>query len=503
MTEPASLVTFEAIIDDARVAPRLEALLPIGVRPRQLSVRTLLVGIMVALADQRPAQLTRVHAALVGLAEHERRRLGVVVDWKRGPHLLSYRQVERTFGLLVDAVGKECPDGLPSEPLQGFVDDLVEASVPAEYREATSDYAVDWTDVESFALPPALKDGAVSVDPEASWGHRRGDSPGQTDELFFGNFLQLATMVAEVTGPAVPELVRRMLLTSCHVDPPRAFVPVVENMAASGVGVGEVLVDSGYSHRIPEHWALPLRSLRVDIVTDLHPNDRGTKGTFAGAVCCNGNLYCPSTPEALFAIQPLSRGASEAETAAHDTQSAELARYKLGRIGADDRDGHHRVMCPAVMGKVRCPLRADSMTLTHDRPEILRPPEEPPTCCRQQTLTVPPTVNTKTAQKHDYPSKAHRLSYGRRSAAERSNATVKDPASNDISRGWCRLTGLSSMTVMLACLFVVRNLRIVDSFEARQADDARRIAAGLPPKTRRRRRKSLNDLVGASATAPP
>jgi hypothetical protein len=121
------------------------------------------------------------------------------------------------------------------------------------------------------------------------------------------------------------------------------------------------------------------------------------------------------------------------------------------------------------------------MALTHDRPEILHPPEEPPTCCRQQTLTVPPNANAKTAQKHDYPSKAHRLSYGRRSAAERSNATVKDPATNDISRSWCRLTGLSSMTVMLACLFVVRNLRIVDSFEARQANDARRIAAGLPP----------------------
>jgi hypothetical protein len=85
----------------------------------------------------------------------------------------------------------------------------------------------------------------------------------------------------------------------------------------------------------------------------------------------------------------------------------------------------------------------------------------------------------------------------------RSNATVKDPASNDISRGWCRLMGLSSMTLMLACLFVVRNLRVVDSFEARQADNARRLAADVPPKTRRRRRKTINDLVGASANTPP
>ena len=143
------------------------------------------------------------------------------------------------------------------------------------------------------------------------------------------------------------------------------------------------------------------------------------------------------------------------------------------------------------------------MALSAERPEILTVPEEPPTCCRQKTLTVPPSVNAKTRQKHDYPSKAHRLSYGRRSAAERSNSTVKDPASNDISRGWCRLMGLTSMTLMLTCLFVVRNQRVLASFEARQAEDQRRQALGLAPGTRRRRRRTITDLVTASANAPP
>ena len=50
------------------------------------------------------------------------------------------------------------------------------------------------------------------------------------------------------------------------------------------------------------------------------------------------------------------------------------------------------------------------MTLDRDRPEILSPPEHPPACCTQQTTTVPPEVTAKTAQKHDYPSKAHRRS---------------------------------------------------------------------------------------------
>jgi hypothetical protein len=42
-------------------APRIEALLPIGVRARQLTVRTLLAGMCLTQADHRPAHLTRVH----------------------------------------------------------------------------------------------------------------------------------------------------------------------------------------------------------------------------------------------------------------------------------------------------------------------------------------------------------------------------------------------------------------------------------------------------------
>ena len=81
------------------------------------------------------------------------------------------------------------------------------------------------------------------------------------------------------------------------------------------------------------------------------------------------------------------------------------------------------------MGKIRCPLRPASMTLDRDRPEILQPPEHPQACCTQQTITVPPDVLAKTAQKHDYPSAAWRRSYARRTGAERGFATAKDPAS--------------------------------------------------------------------------
>jgi hypothetical protein len=147
------------------------------------------------------------------------------------------------------------------------------------------------------------------------------------------------------------------------------------------------------------------------------------------------------------------------------------------------------------MGKIRCPLQPASMTVDRDRPEILQPPEHPQACCAQQTITVPPDVLAKTAQKHDYPSAAWRRSYARRTAAERGFATVKDPAASDIARGWCRLMGLAPLMLFTATLLVTRNQRILHAWNARQEENQRRAAAGLPPKTRKRRRKTLASLT--------
>ncbi len=490
----------EALVEGSGVAPRIEALLAVGVRPRQLSVRTLLVGMLLTQADHRPAHLTRVHAALVALSEADRMRLGVTVIWRRGPHTLPYRQVERTLSLVVGALRKDRPDGAPAAVLHEVLDALLEASV-AGHTESSS-LAVDWTDVESFSTRRTKPTGTYA-DTEAAWGHRKGGGPGEKHELFFGYYLSLATTVGEVGGDAVAEVVRRMDVVACAHDPVPGMVGTLVSMAEAGTPLGDVVADSGYAHRVPHHFALPLRAAGASLVMDLHPSDRGTQGTHQGAICWNGNLYCPATPTALFDVGPLPRGASNEQTAAHDARLAELNRHKLGRLGADDPDGYHRVMCPAAMGKLRCPRRPASMTLAPSLPEVLSPPEHPPSCCTQVTITVPPSVNAKTAQRHDYLSGAWRRSFARRTAVERSNARVKDPATVDIARGWCRLMGLAPISLWLCCALLVRNLDVVDAFSARQAEEHRRLSAGLGPRTRRRRRTTLAGLVGASPNAPP
>ena len=108
-----------------------------------------------AAADGRPAHLTRVHQALAGLPEAEQRRLGVLADWKDGPHRPTCRQVEYAFGLVTAALGKDEPVGLPAAGLTAACNGLLEASVPGGIKGAGASLAVDWSDLESFSRPPA------------------------------------------------------------------------------------------------------------------------------------------------------------------------------------------------------------------------------------------------------------------------------------------------------------------------------------------------------------
>ena len=141
-------------------------------------------------------------------------------------------------------------------------------------------------------------------------------------------------MVAEEHRPPVPELARRMTLTSCHLDPVRALVPVLARMPAAGIALGDILADSGYAHRDARAWAIPLRAAGAQLIQDLHPHDRGPQGTHQGAIIANGNLYYPATPRPLLQPGPLPRDAAPEQVTAHDTRAAELAPWRTASSAA-------------------------------------------------------------------------------------------------------------------------------------------------------------------------
>jgi hypothetical protein len=180
------LAVIERIVASSGITGAIEDRLPAGVRERQLTAGTLLTGMMLALADGRPAHLTRAHQALLALPAEDQARLGVAAGWKDGPHLLTYRQVEHTSRLIRHALDKAQPDGAPSADLQKLCDQLLEASIPAGFTDASSSLAAYWTDVEAWSRPVPASSPGSGTDPEARWGHRNVNRKIQEGEMFFG-----------------------------------------------------------------------------------------------------------------------------------------------------------------------------------------------------------------------------------------------------------------------------------------------------------------------------
>jgi hypothetical protein len=344
------LAVIEDIIDASGTAPQIQGLLPRAVRRRQLTARTLLTGMLLALADRRPACLTEIRNALIALPGPDQERLGVTADWHGRPHQLTYRQTEHTARLTAKTIGKPDPDGTPSDALQSFCDQLLEASIPAGHKNSSAALAADWTDVESWSRPPRHGD-TQCADPEAHWGHRNSNLPGPKGEMFFGYYLSLAVMTREENGPPVPELARRMTLAGCGHDPVRQLAATLLRMAGAGIPLGDVIDDSGYAHRDASAWAIPLRNAGAQLVQDLHPHDRGPKGTHDGAIIANGCLYCPCTPRAAASrpaatwsprraghrARPAGRRANPAQT----QQAHQRRRRRLppGHLPRDRREG--------------------------------------------------------------------------------------------------------------------------------------------------------------------
>ena len=261
-------------------------------------------------------------------------------------------------------------------------------------------------------------------------------------------------MVPDEQGPPVPELARRITLSSCRHDPVPAFTPVLTAMPAAGIPLGDVLADSGYAHRVPGNWASPLR--RAGAVLDPGPPSQRPRPQRhpSGRDHRQRQPVLPAElPAPCSDLGPLARSATPGQAAQHDAKTAEAARYKLGqhhprrprRLPPRAVPGRHgQDPLPAAPGlddPGPGPARDPAARRSIPRPAAPgRPSPSRPACSPR------PRRNTTT------PPAACRRSYARRSGAERGFATAKDPASNDISRGWCRLMGLAPLMLFTTIL---------------------------------------------------
>ena len=194
----------------------------------------------------RPAQLEAAWRALDSLAVADQLSVGFAQSKGGECHTASYRQVSDTFSVLcrgIDPTPVPSFRGVPDQErvlhlaaarssvdteaaaarLDAVSDALIEASVPAAYKSASSSLAVDWTDHETWSRARPVEDLQPANDPDASFGHAKRNAPGAKDYLFFGYYAQVATMVRDEGGAAVPELVRRIAVHAPASTPPPSW----------------------------------------------------------------------------------------------------------------------------------------------------------------------------------------------------------------------------------------------------------------------------------------
>ena len=118
-----------------------------------------------------------------------------------------------------------------------------------------------------------------------------------------------------------------------------------------------------------------------------------------------------------------------------------------------------------------CPLAAD---YPEGLPVVVDPPSGPntPRSCSQATTVVAGAALIKLAQRDYWGSPEWQASYGRRAHVESIFGNLRNPSTQNIRRGFCRVMGLIKTTLMLAFEVMAANLRLVREWAKRTGENS-------------------------------
>jgi len=460
-------------------------------RPRELSVRTLLVALLL-LSQSGSMHLVRVPGMLNNLDTPTRKRLGVV---RAGG--ITRRQVERLYNLIAAAL-----EGSAHAHFDGFCDLLLQATPDPACAE-TSSIAVDGTSVDSWGRRRRRVDANgqvswVSSDTDAEWRRKSKDNPWKRP--VFGYDLTVAVTVPEVDGPDVPLAARSMRFRGANRQNVAMGRAVVKEVARQQGVLGDVIADREYTSTIDgRDFVLPVRALGGEPVFELTQAQLGARGTTHGAVMIDGHPFSPSVPPALHVLVPPPPGAPLADVAAYQQKVAMREKYALVPHGARKANGSQVYQCPASAGKLSCPLVPSSKAGAF--PAALAPKTVLAGSVCSKKFTTFQATDAPLSQRDLFGSAKWYSSMSRRSRVEGFFGNVKNEACENLRRGTIRVRGLVKTGMLVAFAVASTNLRLADSFAKR--------TPSTPAKKRGRPKKTgvvkYADVftADAAANAPP
>ncbi len=302
---------------------------------------------------------------------------------------------------------------------------------------------------------------------DAKWGVKTDKDGGR--ESVFGFDLHVLVRVNDVNQDRTLEanLIEAVDVTPAGNDIVAPSLDLIDRVINSLKPFKELLCDRHYSYKLAERWARQLAIRGIDQVVDLHSNDHGFRD-YNGAKLAAAVLHCPGTPEYLAVIKNPGPSAS----LENKTRFRELIdirqQYAFPSVSLQPR---RRATCPALAGKVGCPLREGTVeaAVAGNRLVVLNPPalKMAPLCCTQSTVEIKEDGQSKLWQKEYWGSKRWSRSYDRRTYVEGAFGNLKNASGENLSRGFFRITGLARVTLFLGIAATAHNMRQLGNWNDR------------------------------------
>ncbi|NUW03076.1 hypothetical protein [Streptomyces sp. CAI 127] len=403
----------DALLQESGVLELIDTELEGRPGPKGLPVRTVLVGLLLALHYHRSASLADVCRVLLDeLRAPARSWLGVPDESPADAHarIAFSRRVYRSFDRLTTAFDPLRCDRrrrLPAEEahvvaaawedgdaertrrrelLQEVSDRLVLITVRLAHRRGLfkgwrGDIAADTTPIPAWHQPPRERRGLASVELTAGWHYCGGSEEG-----IFGHSASLlvASSRRHPTGhPQAGERVSRhpQLALGLVLDTPGKrigpnAVHSLARLAQLGFPTGLLAADRAYTDQIAEHFAQPVRTMGYQLVLDYKQQHRGVQGTHQGAFLVDGSLACPAMPDALARAttgldDKAVRGIDD-NSELRDLIAAREPYFLKFKQSADER-GAIRLQCPASgpSPAVSCPRFNQVHRVPAPRPAVV------------------------------------------------------------------------------------------------------------------------------------
>lgn len=512
------------LIRRSGVADDIEALLrPVEAgRPRALSVETFLVGLLLTVRHRKALTLINVHRVLTqDLALSLQRELGIRQPSPDGgiTRAITVRQVR----YVLEAINKrleytpEVAKGLDDDvrkarqdALQSILDKLLAATMP-EHLTHGGAYAVDETGVWSWGRGKSTvvneDTGEVetkSKDKDARWGYKTAKS-GETEMYFGYGVFAFARIADEGAEPqSIPILTERIVVRPAATDVVEPILGGIDRLRAEGRSVTEIAADRAWSYKTPDRWANELRARGIEHTLDIHPNDAGVVDQ-DGMRMIAGSPHCPHTPDDVIDIKrPQSLGKGEALEEFIEKVS-EREQYALRRVTGPNATGKERYQCPALAGKIRCPLRSLTAGFPAEMPSVTIPVTAvgmpPAKCCTQVSVTVPGEAQAKLRQRYYWGSRKWVDAYKRRTYVEGMFGQWKNRNNENVTRGWAQVVGIVKTSLLLGVAVAAANLRLLRAWAAEAGDHTDPLTSLDPDYTGF---EELTPVTGpATATGPP